>query len=160
MPATVLTAAAGTRMPGSFAACSMRAVAKNPGFRRLDAFTPFPVARIVAVAAPGGAVWHDLMLRCPGRVIVEVLRWAADFGGIALNYVEARDLLTSNGRVQGVAVGATAGRASAELTAPVVINAAVDIAKKYSTEDSGRFVNGILGAFLRERRDPSGELKV
>ena len=72
----------------------------------------------------GGAVWHDLMLRCPGRVIVEVLRWAADFGGIALNYVEARDLLTSNGRVQGVAVGATAGRASAELTAPVVINAA------------------------------------
>jgi len=36
--------------------------------------------------------------------------------------------------------------------APIVINAAVDIAKKYSTEDSGRFVNGILGAFLRERR--------
>jgi glycerol-3-phosphate dehydrogenase len=72
----------------------------------------------------GGAVWHDLMLRCPGRVIVEVLRWAADFGGVAMNYVEARDLLTSNGRVHGVAVGATGGRASAELTAPVVINAA------------------------------------
>jgi N utilization substance protein B len=35
---------------------------------------------------------------------------------------------------------------------PVVINAAVEIAKKYSTEDSGRFVNGILGAFLRERQ--------
>jgi glycerol-3-phosphate dehydrogenase len=72
----------------------------------------------------GGAVWHDLMLRCPGRVIVEVLRWAADFGGVAMNYVEARDLLTSNGRVHGVAIGATGGRASAELTAPVVINAA------------------------------------
>jgi glycerol-3-phosphate dehydrogenase len=72
----------------------------------------------------GGAVWHDLMLRCPGRVVVEVLRWAADFGGVALNYVEAHDLLTSNGRVHGVAVGATGGRASAELAAPVVINAA------------------------------------
>jgi glycerol-3-phosphate dehydrogenase len=72
----------------------------------------------------GGAVWHDLMLRCPGRVIVEVLRWAADFGGVALNYVEARDLLTSNGRVHGVAIGATGGRATAELAAPVVINAA------------------------------------
>jgi glycerol-3-phosphate dehydrogenase len=72
----------------------------------------------------GGAVWHDLMLRCPGRVIIEVLRWAADFGGVAMNYVEARDLLTSNGRVHGVAVGATGGRASAELAAPVVINAA------------------------------------
>ena len=72
----------------------------------------------------GGAVWHDLVLRCPGRVIVEVLRWAADFGGVAMNYVEARDLLTSNGRVHGVVVGATGGRASAELVAPVVINAA------------------------------------
>jgi glycerol-3-phosphate dehydrogenase len=72
----------------------------------------------------GGAVWHDLTLRCPGRVIVEVLRWAADFGGVALNYVEARDLLTSNGRVHGVAVGAAGGRTTSELTAPVVINAA------------------------------------
>jgi N utilization substance protein B len=43
---------------------------------------------------------------------------------------------------------------------PVVINAAVDIAKKYSTEDSGRFVNGILGAFLRERHELSSDLKV
>src|SRR5438094_8200485 len=34
----------------------------------------------------------------------------------------------------------------------VSINAAVEIAKKYSTEESGRFVNGILGTFLRERR--------
>ena len=32
-----------------------------------------------------------------------------------------------------------------------VINDAVDTAKKYSTEDSGRFVNGILGSFLRDR---------
>jgi transcription antitermination protein NusB len=44
--------------------------------------------------------------------------------------------------------------------APVVINAAVDIVKKYSTEDSGRFVNGILGAFLRERRAAAGDAKV
>lgn len=32
----------------------------------------------------------------------------------------------------------------------VSINEAVEIAKKYSTEDSGRFVNGILGSFLRQ----------
>lgn len=34
----------------------------------------------------------------------------------------------------------------------VVINEAVELAKAYSTEDSGRFVNGVLGAFLRRRR--------
>lgn len=40
----------------------------------------------------------------------------------------------------------------------VVVNDAVEIAKKYSTEDSGRFVNGILGSFLRRREEfGSGE---
>jgi N utilization substance protein B len=35
---------------------------------------------------------------------------------------------------------------------PVVsVNEAVEIAKKYSTEESGRFVNGILGSYLRLR---------
>jgi N utilization substance protein B len=28
----------------------------------------------------------------------------------------------------------------------VVVNEAVELAKKYSTEDSGRFVNGVLAA--------------
>lgn len=32
----------------------------------------------------------------------------------------------------------------------IIINDAVETAKKYSTEDSGRFVNGILGSYLRE----------
>ena len=49
-----------------------------------------------------------------------------------------------------------------EFPAGEVINDAVDTAKKYSTEDSGRFVNGILAGFLREReaarpeQDPEG----
>jgi N utilization substance protein B len=49
-----------------------------------------------------------------------------------------------------------------EFSAGEVINDAVDTAKKYSTEDSGRFVNGILASFLREReavrpeQDPEG----
>jgi transcription antitermination protein NusB len=38
-----------------------------------------------------------------------------------------------------------------DLSAGTVINDAVETAKKYSTEDSGRFVNGILGSFLRNR---------
>jgi len=40
-----------------------------------------------------------------------------------------------------------------EIPSTVVINDAVEIAKKYSTEDSGRFVNGILGSFLRRRAE-------
>ena len=35
-----------------------------------------------------------------------------------------------------------------ELAPAVVINEAVELAKKFSTEDSGRYVNGVLGRLL------------
>ncbi len=38
----------------------------------------------------------------------------------------------------------------------VVISEAVDIAKQYSTEESGRFVNGVLAAVAREVRPEAG----
>lgn len=37
----------------------------------------------------------------------------------------------------------------------VAINEAVDAANALSTDDSGRFVNGILGRIVRERREPA-----
>lgn len=40
---------------------------------------------------------------------------------------------------------------SVDSTPPVVaVNEAVELAKKYSTADSGKFVNGLLAAYLRE----------
>lgn len=37
------------------------------------------------------------------------------------------------------------------MPAGVVINEAVELAKEYGTEDSGRFVNGILGAMVKNK---------
>ena len=37
---------------------------------------------------------------------------------------------------------------------PVVINEAVELAKKFSTEDSGRFINGVLSKATKDA--PSG----
>ncbi len=43
-------------------------------------------------------------------------------------------------------------------TPPVVaINEAVELAKKYSTADSGKFVNGVLAAYLEERTSQKSE---
>jgi N utilization substance protein B len=43
---------------------------------------------------------------------------------------------------------------------PVVsINEAVDIAKKFSTEDSGKFINGILDSVKKELMRPSREVR-
>jgi glycerol-3-phosphate dehydrogenase len=102
-----------------------RAVADVPHGRLLDARRTLELAATIpSEGLVGGAVWHDLSLRCPGRVIVEALKWAADFGGVAVNYVEAQRLLTSKGRVRGVSVGEQGSRTSAELRSSVVINAA------------------------------------
>jgi glycerol-3-phosphate dehydrogenase len=99
-------------------------VADVPRGHLLDASSTLELApAIPADGLIGGAVWHDLSLRCPGRIIIEALKWAADLGGVAVNYVEARRLLTSKGRVRGVSVGDHGGRTSAELRANVVINA-------------------------------------
>jgi len=34
----------------------------------------------------------------------------------------------------------------------VILNEAVELAKRYSTEDAGRFVNGVLAAVARSAR--------
>lgn len=39
----------------------------------------------------------------------------------------------------------------------VAINEAVEAANALSTDDSGRFVNGILGRIVRERREPAAD---
>lgn len=41
-----------------------------------------------------------------------------------------------------------------EIPASVSVNEAVEMAKKYSTADSGKFVNGILGSYLRAHPPP------
>ena len=36
-----------------------------------------------------------------------------------------------------------------------IVSEAVELAKRFSTEDSGRFVNGVLGALARDLRPPA-----
>jgi N utilization substance protein B len=45
-----------------------------------------------------------------------------------------------------------------ETDAAVVINEAVELAKKFSTEDSGRYVNGVLARALAQRGAPVPQL--
>ncbi|MCK4721077.1 transcription antitermination factor NusB [bacterium] len=42
---------------------------------------------------------------------------------------------------------------------PIVINEAVVLAKKFSTEDSGKFVNGILASIVKDKEKFKGKLK-
>jgi N utilization substance protein B len=42
-----------------------------------------------------------------------------------------------------------------EARAKVVINEAIEVAKKFSTQESSRFINGILDRVHKEHRPPS-----
>lgn len=44
-----------------------------------------------------------------------------------------------------------------EVPVAVIIDEAVELAKRFSTDDSGRFINGVLAAVAREVR-PAGEV--
>lgn len=48
-------------------------------------------------------------------------------------------------------------RPEATTPAAVAINEAVELAKRFSTEDSGRFVNGVLNAVVKHRGGPADE---
>ena len=39
----------------------------------------------------------------------------------------------------------------------VVVNEAIDLAKHYGTEESGKFVNGVLGKMIKEIDDLKGQ---
>ena len=43
-----------------------------------------------------------------------------------------------------------------ETEAAVILNEAVELAKKFSTEDSGRYVNGVLARFVDAQRAAAG----
>lgn len=47
----------------------------------------------------------------------------------------------------------------ANAPAPVICNEAVELAKKYSTQESSRYINGILGALIRDRENQSDTTK-
>ena len=43
-------------------------------------------------------------------------------------------------------------QSDADVTPGIVINEAVELAKKFGTDNSGRFVNGVLGTMMREEQ--------
>lgn len=72
----------------------------------------------------GGAIWYDACMPDSQRLLVEMLRWACTLGASALNYVEARELLTTDNRVCGVVGTDRESGRSYEYRSKTVINAA------------------------------------
>lgn len=71
----------------------------------------------------GGAVWYDAWMPDSQRLLIQILRWACEYGATALNYVESTQLLTNEGRVAGVVAVDRETDTHYEYKAKAVVNA-------------------------------------
>lgn len=83
----------------------------------------------------GAGFWYDAMMVNSQRVLMETLHWSCSKGGRALNYVEARELLTESGQVVGVRGWDKLADREVEYRASIVINCA----GPWSREVASRF---------------------
>ncbi len=72
----------------------------------------------------GAALWYDAVARDSQRLMVEILRWAAQCGACLLNYAEAEELLVEEGKVTGIAACDRVSGERFEVRARWVLNCA------------------------------------
>jgi glycerol-3-phosphate dehydrogenase len=103
----------------------------------------------------GGALWYDAVMTSSERVVLEILRWAADLGAVALNYVEAAALRTDAGGIRGVEAIDHATGSSLLFRAPVAVNCAgpwtPDIADAFGQPAEHLFTRALAFNLLLDR---------
>lgn len=50
----------------------------------------------------GGAIWYDGAMPDSQRILIEILKWACSLGAMALNYMEAKEIIIENSIVSGL----------------------------------------------------------
>ena len=71
----------------------------------------------------GGMIYHDAQMLSPERLCLAMVRTAMQAGAVAVNYAQAVDIQSDNGRVSGVKVKARLSRITATISAQCVVNA-------------------------------------
>ena len=71
----------------------------------------------------GGMIYHDAQMLSPERLCLAMVRTAMQAGAVAVNYAQAVDIQSDNGRVSGVKVKDRLSRKTATISAQCVVNA-------------------------------------
>ena len=71
----------------------------------------------------GGMIYHDAQMLSPERLCLAMVRTAMQAGAVAVNYAQAVDIHSDNGRVSGVKVNDRLSRKTATISAQCVVNA-------------------------------------
>lgn len=85
----------------------------------------------------GGALWHDAVLICPQRVLIELLRWTCAGGGTALNYTAVISVSRQSSSMFRIRAHDRVSESEREFRASNVINCAGSWAAQLHTERPG-----------------------
>jgi glycerol-3-phosphate dehydrogenase len=103
----------------------MDAMQRLPSYRSLNVAQSLGLMpHLVQDEMTGGMIYHDAQMLSPERLCLAMVRTAMEAGATAINYVQATEIRSENGRVRGVRLKDGLSRKSAEVSAPCVINAA------------------------------------
>lgn len=89
----------------------------------------------------GGAIWYDAFMPNTQRLIIEILKAACSMGAIALNYMQAKSVLTSNKQAVGIVATDTETQNNYEYRANVIINAAGPWSRQVAVNLNGNDCN-------------------
>jgi glycerol-3-phosphate dehydrogenase len=107
----------------------------------------------------GGALWYDAVMTDSQRLLIEMLRWAADCGAVCLNYVEVTGLRTEAGTLRGVEATDRHGGGNLGFAADRVINCAGpwsrDVAVRLDRDVPELFTPSLAFNLLFDREPPS-----
>jgi len=103
----------------------------------------------------GAALWHDAVMPCAPRIVIEMLRWAVASGAVCLNYVEATALQTERGRTVGVEAANRADNGPLRFSSPVVVNCAGpwcrDVGRRFDRDVPALFQPSLAFNLLLDR---------
>lgn len=72
----------------------------------------------------GSALWYDYQMLSSERILIEMLRWAAQLGAVIVNHVEVKRYGTANGRFERIVAVDGPSRREISIRARVFFNAA------------------------------------
>lgn len=121
--------------------------------------SPRETREIFPLAAPaglkGGAVWYDALMPDSQRILIETLRFSIGLGATALNYVEAKHLLSNKNAVEGIVAVDREAQTAYEFRSNVIVNAAGpwcrDIARAFDKDEPNLFRSSLAWNVLFNR---------
>lgn len=130
-----------------------RQIPKGKVISATETATAFPMVNTNGLQ--GGAIWYDGFIENTQRLIIEVLRMAANKGAVALNYMEAKQLRKESNQMMGITAFDSETNKEYQFDSKIVINATGpwcrELAQRFDRDQESLFRSMIAWNILFDR---------